>query len=351
MIKPKLSIIIPVYNVELYLDKCIESIRNQTLREIEIILVNDGSTDSSGYICKKYAELDSRIKIITKPNGGLSSARNAGIKASKAEYIGFVDGDDYIASDMYKVMYEKAIENNCDIVISQLKQDISNRNYNYMYPEYKKLDREFIIDTLIPNILSGKNEMFVTNKIYRKSIITKNNLEFKKTTIWEDKIFNLELYPYINSMYYIPKQFYTYRVVWGSMVRKYHKDKFDVVSKIYDIQLSIMNKCNIKDVNTINKHQKCFLNNSIVCISEQYIIKQYNDRKIQYNKIIENNNFQKILNNKYATLDKDNKFIFRVIETFIRKKRYLLMDITIVIYGNLIDRLRIIKRSILRRKK
>lgn len=112
----KISIIVPVYNVQKYLDKCIQSIINQTYKNIEIILVNDGSTDNSGVICEKYADIDSRIIYINKQNGGLSSARNAGLDVCSGDYIGFVDSDDYIDSSMYEKMLSFMISEGCDIV-------------------------------------------------------------------------------------------------------------------------------------------------------------------------------------------------------------------------------------------
>ena len=105
---PKISIIVPIYNVEKYLDKCIKSILNQSFEDFELILVNDGSTDSCGVICDKYKKLDGRITVIHKANGGLSSARNAGIDIARGEYIGFVDSDDYIHEKMYEILYNNA---------------------------------------------------------------------------------------------------------------------------------------------------------------------------------------------------------------------------------------------------
>ena len=102
----KVSVIVPVYNCEKYLKKCLDSLVNQTLKDIEIICVNDGSTDNSGRILEEYT--DSRIKIITKENGGLSSARNAGIAVAKGEYLGFVDSDDWVDLDFYEKLYNTA---------------------------------------------------------------------------------------------------------------------------------------------------------------------------------------------------------------------------------------------------
>ena len=109
---PILSVIVPVYNVEDYIIQCIDSILNQTLKNMEIIIVNDGSTDGSAEICNKYAKMDSRIVYITKENGGLSEARNVGLKYASADYIGFVDSDDYVDLDFFKVLYDLTQENN-----------------------------------------------------------------------------------------------------------------------------------------------------------------------------------------------------------------------------------------------
>ena len=102
----KISVIVPVYNVEKFIKRCLDSIINQTMRDLEIILVNDGSTDNSGKICDEYAQLDNRITVIHKENGGLSSARNTGLDVATGEWIAFVDSDDYIEKNMYEVLYE-----------------------------------------------------------------------------------------------------------------------------------------------------------------------------------------------------------------------------------------------------
>lgn len=112
---PKISIIVPVYKVEEYLHKCIDSILAQTFTDFELILINDGSPDNCGRICDEYARKDSRVSVIHKENGGQASARNVGIDMAKGEYIGFVDSDDWIEPDMYELLYNLCTENDCDI--------------------------------------------------------------------------------------------------------------------------------------------------------------------------------------------------------------------------------------------
>lgn len=127
MSKPLVSIVVPVYNVEKYLDRCVESIVGQTYANLEIILVDDGATDSSGSLCDAWAERDERIKVIHKVNGGLSDARNKGAEASSGQYIGFIDSDDYIAPDMYEVLVDLILENDVDMSICGVADVYPNR--------------------------------------------------------------------------------------------------------------------------------------------------------------------------------------------------------------------------------
>lgn len=130
MRNPLISVIVPVYNIEKYLPRCIESIRKQTYNNLEIILVNDGSTDTSGTICDEFAKKDERIRVIHKENGGSSSARNAGIENAKGEYLGFVDSDDYIESEMYEKMICAIEETDCGII--QVARDEIDEDGNLM---------------------------------------------------------------------------------------------------------------------------------------------------------------------------------------------------------------------------
>ena len=117
-----ISVIVPVYNVEKYLRQCLDSVLAQTYRELEIILVDDGSTDGSGAICDEYATRDSRIKVVHQQNGGLSSARNAGLDLATGEYVAFVDSDDYIHETMLELLYQALVENNADTVICNFER-------------------------------------------------------------------------------------------------------------------------------------------------------------------------------------------------------------------------------------
>ncbi|MGL5594128.1 MAG: glycosyltransferase family 2 protein, partial [Cetobacterium sp.] len=171
----KVSVIVPVYNTEKYLKRCLDSIINQSLKEIEIIVVNDGSTDNSKNIIKSYEKKDSRIKIVNKPNGGLSSARNEGIKVAKSKYIAHIDSDDWVEYNYLEEMYLKAEKENLDIVISDIYWDYIDKI------DYK---RDLLIsDKVIINskeylklFFQGKILPAVCNKIYKTELYQSYNI-------------------------------------------------------------------------------------------------------------------------------------------------------------------------------
>lgn len=180
--KPIISIIVPIYNVEKYLSRCIESILNQSFKEFELILVNDGSLDNSGEICDIYASKDDRVKVIHKKNGGVSSARNVGVSTANGEYIGFVDPDDYIDKEMYCKLYRLCIDNDSDIAICRFNRDINGKLQNIE-------SAEEIIEL---NNIEAMNELFkgilyrfsLCNKLFSKTCF--NNVSFPEGRIHED---------------------------------------------------------------------------------------------------------------------------------------------------------------------
>lgn len=176
---PKISIIVPVYKVEKYIHKCIDSILAQTFTDFELILVDDGSPDNCGKICDEYAKEDSRIVVIHKDNGGVSDARNIGISRANGEYIGFVDSDDYIDKDMYKNLYESCLNNKADISIIGIKE----------INECGKTIHEYL-----PKVIEFSEllkQSYAWNKMFKKSLFIENGLNFKTNRYYED----IELIP------------------------------------------------------------------------------------------------------------------------------------------------------------
>lgn len=206
---PKISVIVPVYNSEKFLDKCIESILKQTLNDLELILINDGSTDKSGVICEKYKKADERVIYIEKENSGVSDSRNLGIDTSIGKYICFIDSDDYIKYNMMENLY-RATEGEFDLVISGMYfERINNDDWNNIIPMYKANNREEIKKG-IPELFKSYLLYNPVGKLYKNNIIKKYNLRFDSSmSFGEDPVFNckyfekIENYININDSYYI----------------------------------------------------------------------------------------------------------------------------------------------------
>lgn len=205
---PKVSVIVPVYNVEEFLDQCLYSIVNQTFRDLEIIVVDDGSLDRSGYICDEWAEKDPRIKVIHKINGGLSDARNVGLDAATGDYISFVDSDDYIAPDMIRLLM---------MAISQTGAYIAECNYSSSAENISITVEEELINiceysTSVALSLLLDNTIFsytVWNKIYNRNLF--NNLRFETGKLHEDVFFTYQVIGACRKLAKIENILYYYR--------------------------------------------------------------------------------------------------------------------------------------------
>lgn len=209
MKKVKVTVIIPVYNVEKYIDKCLTSLVKQTLKEIEIIVVNDGSPDNSQKIIDKFVKkYPDKVKSYIKENGGQGSARNFGLEKATGEYIGYVDSDDFIETDMYEKLYNKAKENNYDIVFCG--------NYDvYEDSEVKKEESiKFKHSTDIENAIFDK--IAVWNKIYKRNILVDNKIQFRSKVWYEDLDFTLKSIISSKKIGYVNEPLYDYLIREGS---------------------------------------------------------------------------------------------------------------------------------------
>ena len=198
----KVSVIVPVYNVEEYLSKCLDSLVKQTLKEIEIIVINDGSPDNSQKIIDKYQKKYPNIKAYKKKNSGLSDTRNMGIKYATGEYVAFVDSDDSVLSDMYLKMYEKAKENGFDIVASDI---------NYVYSDHEEIIKTDPKEDTY-DIRKAFIDLYpaVCTKIFKRDLLVKNNIYFKSGVWFEDVEFMYRLLPYVNKIGVVHEPFYEY---------------------------------------------------------------------------------------------------------------------------------------------
>ena len=241
---PKISVIVPVYNVEKYLEQCLKSIINQTFSDIEIICVNDGATDNSEAILKSFEQQDNRIKIINKKNGGLSSARNAGMKVATGEFISFIDSDDWVDETMLEKMYNNITSLNSDISIcavhnfDEQKQQIDdslpyftlelfNETFDNKAFSYKET-KDFIMDVCV----------MAWNKLYRKSFLDECKAIFPDGLIFEDGPFFFSIFFKTQKISIVREFLYYYRINrTGSILQKHNKnlmDIIDVVNLMYD---------------------------------------------------------------------------------------------------------------------
>lgn len=236
---PFVSVIIPVYNVENYLRRCVDSVIKQTLSDIEIILVDDGSPDSCPTICDELRRKDSRIIVIHKENGGLSSTRNAGMKIATGKYIGFVDSDDDINPKMYEKMVYIAEKYNVDFVMSDyLRIENKERHIKKSLDiDGGYYDKSKIINDIFPNLIMSESVDYgpllsVWNCLYRKEFLQKNNLCFDEGVRWsEDNIFSAIMGYHCNSFYYMKGEaLYHYYNNPGTITTSYREGSWKVYS-------------------------------------------------------------------------------------------------------------------------
>lgn len=197
---PKVSVIVPFYNVENYIDKCIQSIINQSLKDIEIILVNDGSEDGSEKIAKGYLEkYPDKIIYVEKENGGLGDARNYGMPYANGKYIAFVDSDDYIEPNMYEEMLKTAEQENSDMVECDFWWEYPNKTVEDVGVIYKGKHEALV-----------KARVVAWNKLIKKEIVDKYDIKFPKRYKYEDVEFFYKLNPYLNKISFVKKPFIHY---------------------------------------------------------------------------------------------------------------------------------------------
>lgn len=235
----KVSVIVPIYNCEKYLDRCMNSILNQTYDQFELILINDGSTDNSLNILKKYKRMDNRIIIIDNKNNGVSKTRNIGIDISKGEYISFIDADDFIDGDMLEDMVT-LIEDECaDIVMTGIILDIELNNK--VNTKIQSFDEDVVIGKkeIAVNVLKRLNGTYINspvNKLYKKEIIINNNIYMNENIdLGEDLIFNLNYLSNCKKAIFKEKAYYHYCIrVKESLTANYRKDKLENMEFIYN---------------------------------------------------------------------------------------------------------------------
>ena len=205
--QPKVSIIVPVYNVEKFLDRCLNSLINQTLKEIEIICINDGSVDNSLQILEKFAKQDDRITILNQKNSGQSTARNRGIDKASGIYLGFVDSDDWVDLNYFEKLYTSAEKYNCDMAVSGIiRLNKWNKKFHLKFAEEKvtdNTDEKFELCD-VPEL------SYACNKIYKRKSFISKNLKFEEGIFFEDVIMTPKILYSLGKLITVPDTYYYY---------------------------------------------------------------------------------------------------------------------------------------------
>ena len=243
MSKPRLSIVVPVYNTEKYIKRCIDSIVNQTLKDIEIIIVDDGSKENCANFCDKISKTDSRIKVVHKKNGGLGFARNSGIDIATGEYIGFVDSDDYIEPIMYETLYNAAKKHNADLAVSGIcfvggnMFSKSGENTRKVYFEKETVFKKENMKKLLLGVVGAlphepddsRYGVSVCKNIFKTSVIREEGIRFlsEREILSEDTLFMVDYIKFSKIAIGVPGAYYCYCRNEDSLSKSYNKDRFE----------------------------------------------------------------------------------------------------------------------------
>lgn len=307
---PQLSVIIPVYNVENYLERCINSVLEQSFSDFELILVDDGSTDRSGEMCDILAKKDKRINVIHKENGGLSDARNKGLDVIKGQYVCFIDSDDWISGDAFECLIESLVKSKADLSVGNMVEIYEDGNIK---SEYCPFSKETIIEG--KDILKTFNKPNATNRVYRSCIF--DNLRFPKGKLYEDAFIYHKILARVNRIVFIGKITYYYFVRLGSIMHMDYDVRFtDIIEAMHERALWL---------DSIN--QKDLANDNRLFVYSQYAVAIAHLNKNKYRQRLEQ--IEKIYNYNYIILMKDNRI------SFIQKVRLYLLRYFPVIHTQL----------------
>lgn len=326
--KIKISVIIPFYNAEKYLAKCLESVVSQTLKEIEIILIDDCSLDNSGNIANEFAQKDERIEpIANSKNQGQGFSRNMGVKISKGEYIAFVDSDDWLELQMFENLYKKAKETDSDIIKGQFYQIFDEKNEKYAYKYLVEFDKVYKYSDNPLNLL-GNIVSTVWGGIYKKEFLQEKGLKFNSTRQAEDTLFHWQSFIEAKKIIFDENYYYNYnKGNENSDTRKIKKYYSFVLENLESIKAFIFEKGLQKEL--ANAYiLKCFIFYTFMLkpALNPFVIKKTHKKMLELIKDFNQNDLEEIFNQKLAPRNalraflsgKDNK----IIRTIALLKRY-----------------------------
>ncbi|WP_455664384.1 glycosyltransferase [Phocaeicola sp.] len=274
----KISVIVPIYNVDKYLSRCLDSILNQTYQDLEIILINDGSTDNSLAIMDNYSKKDKRIILISQKNGGLSLARNIGLSKATGDYIAFVDGDDWIEPYMFQELALHIIQEQSDFVCFRLQFDnhlLGKQSvYGHRFGLQQLSGKDIIKDTLLVRNITTS----AWSKIYKRIFLKENNLLFEPGIVNEDTLFSIQVACCAQKVTFVNRVFYHAVEREGSISRSFHERLFQDMAKALEIAQDYMVQKGIFDSEIIilyrARYMKSFLYN-IMQMAQRLVLDEY----------------------------------------------------------------------------
>lgn len=277
----RLSIIVPIYNVEKYLDRCMKSLLSQTLEGIEIIMVDDESPDDCPRLCEEYKAKYPNVKVVHKKNGGLGFARNSGLEVAEGEYVAFIDSDDFVDTDMFQNLYEYGKKNNCDAVFCgyNIYRDAEHirrmqENADYVLRQGADGVKQVLLDMVGPEPdyhSDAKLLMSVWRAIYSRKVIEENHLRFvsERVYIAEDIMWHLDFLPCCKCVGLIPQTHYYYCMNGTSLTRTYRADRFQKELFLYHVQEEKLRKAGFDETDFRVRLNRQLLMKTRVCISQQ----------------------------------------------------------------------------------
>lgn len=249
------SVVVPIYNSEVYLSKCVNSILNQTYQNLEVVLVDDGSVDNSGEICDTFAKIDNRVIVIHKKNGGVSSARNEGIQQAHGKYVTFVDSDDYIGNNLVQKMIEN-VKENVDMVIASIRLTLGGKEQT-CWVENKKYTPVAIVEEYCVGKIPSMCFEGPYCKLFKLDVIKKNNIVFDGTLkLCEDKLFNLQYIANCNSIITLKEVHYFHiKENNDSLSTKYRNYNYENIKRVHEYAKNMLKEweCSDEAVQGLNK--------------------------------------------------------------------------------------------------
>ena len=324
--KERISVVVPVYNVEQYLEKCVNSIINQTYKNLEIILVDDGATDKSGKLCDELAKLDNRIMVYHKKNGGLSDARNYGVERATGDYIGFVDGDDYIDAEMYEKLYEAIKKENVDVAECNLKIIYSDRvelftekKYYSVYTKQEYLEEYLKIEKIFGSACVRLIKADIAKKIH-----------FPNGKLYEDTYYAYDLINVADSYVIMEAPYYNYLMRENSITNaRFNPRIFDLIEIVDEFHNTVYeNYPELEKAADCRKMYAYFSVLNSILLEDEFKNNSFYPQIVNYFK----ENYIKLLRNKYIT--RNRKLSILLIKININFYRRVLMKYKVILAGN-----------------